>query len=342
MSSTYDEEFTLMVFQTHLLNITMVSTTVILIYDWLLTHDMEVHLVWSSRKNLTSILYLLGRYIKPLSNIMGIVWAFPISYQTCYVAEAATFLPGVVWAAFSAVRAYAFSGRSKWIAAVVFCLSVFPAFLDLYSDIVYNEPFNFPDPIGCRIQYKHLNFSLLNFFVIGEQWLRSLKARRWNALFSAPYVGRGGVIVADCIVIGFMLKATGLPLCPFRRLAPPSRRPLLDTIYRSGTLAFCVLLCLNVVSLLLSKLVTQPTVPASLLYQYFRDTITSIIISRLLLNILAAGESAEQSYDAPKDILTSAWTIDLDNGMRTAPSLVDRTRSEDDSDDWMPSEFGDA
>ncbi|KAI0640875.1 hypothetical protein C8Q79DRAFT_1014717 [Trametes meyenii] len=141
MSSTYAAEFAFNVSQTYLQNICMVSTAVILIYDWLLTLDMEIRLVWGSRKNLTSILYLLGRYIKPLLNIMGIVWIFPISdevstrraYVTIllHVAEAATILPGVVWAVFSAVRAYAFSGRSKWVAAIVFALSMFPAFLDL-------------------------------------------------------------------------------------------------------------------------------------------------------------------------------------------------------------------
>ncbi|KAF4564074.1 hypothetical protein EYR36_003325 [Pleurotus pulmonarius] len=68
-------------------------STVILVYDYILTFDQEVSLIWFHRSSwgLTSVLFLVNRYL-PFLNIANSVWhtflpgATPASCKIAYLA----------------------------------------------------------------------------------------------------------------------------------------------------------------------------------------------------------------------------------------------------------------
>ncbi|EIW55778.1 uncharacterized protein TRAVEDRAFT_128901, partial [Trametes versicolor FP-101664 SS1] len=96
------------------------------VWEYVITFDREVALVWSRKVNSASMLFLLNRYIMLVQFAVQLPLSFTISDEVVPPLElasvpAADFPPCT---AFSALRAYAMSNRTWPIAVLVFLLSI--------------------------------------------------------------------------------------------------------------------------------------------------------------------------------------------------------------------------
>ncbi|KAI0776564.1 hypothetical protein BD413DRAFT_520664 [Trametes elegans] len=249
----------------------------LLLYDWAVSLDREVALVWRGRTNLASVLYVLGRVVGPLSYVLSLVLFYPVSdkgLHSCqslmYAGEVASLLPYVFWGLFSAFRAHALSWRSAPIAALVMALNLVP--------------------VACNIYVQEYTSTVAN-----------------------PAVVLRIIILSECILIGLTWRETGLAYpsswakgsLATARGASPSVR---EVLFVSGAVA----LTLNVLTLVLTKV--GPNADQAIeLFAYFRDALTSIVISRFLLDLLDIRRTADMSFQVTTGGALGELTSNLDD-----------------------------
>ncbi|KAH9848564.1 hypothetical protein C2E23DRAFT_431869 [Lenzites betulinus] len=111
-------------------NLSIVSITALLLYDWATTLPTEQDVVWSRKMNVASVLYILARVCGPLYYLSTIVLLGYVDDTVCkalvYVQDISALLPYAVWAVFSTYRGYALSGRTRYVAAIIFTLTLVP------------------------------------------------------------------------------------------------------------------------------------------------------------------------------------------------------------------------
>ncbi|KAI0354663.1 hypothetical protein OH77DRAFT_1521558 [Trametes cingulata] len=120
-----------------------IATTVLLVFEYLITLDREVELFWRRKFTGASVLFLLNRYLPLSVTILEAcgcsVWIF--AEQTLYLFQ----YP--LWAALAALRAFALSGRNWCIAVLIFLLALVPLGINI-ADYPFRHSVN--DPIvGC-------------------------------------------------------------------------------------------------------------------------------------------------------------------------------------------------
>ncbi|TBU50857.1 hypothetical protein BD309DRAFT_985475 [Dichomitus squalens] len=103
----------------------------ILLYEYLITFDREVRYVSEHKRTWAMAVFVLNRYISLLQSLATLlstllpVNTFSCIYMTRTIA-ACQILLYVVWAVFSALRVYAFSGNNATVVVVVVVLSLVP------------------------------------------------------------------------------------------------------------------------------------------------------------------------------------------------------------------------
>ncbi|KAI0820510.1 hypothetical protein BC628DRAFT_848904 [Trametes gibbosa] len=68
-------------------NMCIVSTTVVLLYDWLISVGREVDVVWTRKMNVAGVLYVSARVIAPLGHIAAIVLINSVDEQVRVMAS---------------------------------------------------------------------------------------------------------------------------------------------------------------------------------------------------------------------------------------------------------------
>ncbi|KAI0753160.1 hypothetical protein C8Q80DRAFT_1304396 [Daedaleopsis nitida] len=239
------------------------SAFTLLAFEFIITFDREVRLVWRGKVTGATILFVLNRYWLFFQYITQMVTMYPMSQRVTFCPSSCEAVgtmvmvgnggPPVIWAAFSVLRAYALCSRKWWIIPLV---SVF--FLpDIILTSIYFtslKPEQLPPPFNC----------VLSSSLPQSEWAKSVSVRVC-------------LIVGDLVVLiitwyttyGIRKAAAGIKV----------RTSLTDSLLKDGTVYFGCLLVLNVVNILANVLSESSAVSA------FQDPITCILVSRFLLNL---------------------------------------------------------
>ncbi|OSC97297.1 hypothetical protein PYCCODRAFT_1398958 [Trametes coccinea BRFM310] len=231
---------------------------VLLAFEYVITLDREVHLVWGRKLTGATVLFVLNRYWLFLEYISQVITMFPISEKSCNVVNQFVIIgnagPPLIWAAFSTLRGYALSGRKWWIAPVIFVFYL-PHFI---LNCVYYASLSTqlaPPPFNCG-------------------YSTALPEKTWIEFTIAS---RSCLIVGDLIVLAITWRST----FGITRAANVARvrMSLTNAILKDGTIYFVCLLILNVINIVVNVVARTSAVSA------FQDPITSILVSRFLLNL---------------------------------------------------------
>ncbi|KAI0372708.1 hypothetical protein BV20DRAFT_939448 [Pilatotrama ljubarskyi] len=250
----------------------------LLAYDYLLTLRREVRFVWSRKFSPATVLFLLNRYAILLLYLVDVITLFPIIPEvrahTCSgVGRFITVLeviPYIIWATFSGLRVYALSSRTLSIGAIVFLLSLVPAGVNAY----FFSTFTFVDldpPSNCT--------------ALSDITAELSKTK------TVTIVSRASLMAADVLVIAVTWAST-------YRIGKASREARLGTSFgtlllRDGTLEptrVDVLLAMNVVHMTLNTVKPNDAVQQASYVTVLENPITSILISRFILNLRAVDD----------------------------------------------------
>ncbi|KAH9855923.1 hypothetical protein C2E23DRAFT_882684 [Lenzites betulinus] len=253
----------------------------LLAFEYVITFDREARLVWTQKVSGATILFLLNRY-----------WLFFHCNVVGYMVIVGNGGPPIIWAAFSMLRGYALSGRRWWIAFVIFLLFLPDIVLTCvyYSKLI---PTAAPPPFNC----------LLSSDLPESTWIQLI------VLYSFVIASRTCLIAGDLIV----LLVTWHSTFSITRAAKVAnmQMSLTSALLKDGTLYFVCLLILNVLNIIINA------VPNSSAVSAFQDPITSILVSRFLLN-LRDTLTADTRNSQPTFIRSSYHTRQLSTGLQFA------------------------
>ncbi|KAI8986886.1 hypothetical protein BD414DRAFT_461354 [Trametes punicea] len=199
-------------------NLTFVGAVAWLAFEYLITLDREVSLVWTRKFNGASVIFFLNRYIMLVQFAVQLPLSFSISDESCLVLNRVlavfSVAPYFVWAAFSALRAYAMSNQTWPIAVVVYLLSIASACYNIYN-FARLVPINLPAPIYCIPTFPGITATFI------DQWTTATRIC---------------LIVADALVIGVTWART----YRFRKTAAEAnvKTSFLRLLLRDGTVYF--------------------------------------------------------------------------------------------------------
>ncbi|KAL7281480.1 hypothetical protein ACG7TL_004795 [Trametes sanguinea] len=280
-------------------------------YDYLITLDQEVRLVWMRKKTAATWLFLVIRYhalvamvflqaisSMPMSDNLYATLATPFATPTkidtipplrcstyVKVQAAVQFAQYVTWAAFSALRALALSGMNWLAAAVVFILACGPFAVNMWQiTAVGVVGFNIPE-VGC-IGSSNITAAEAK---IGEHFSTASSVTGSQLRmpeFSGTAVSRSCIIAADLMVIAISWWYAAKDWT-IRDIRSPTMSLTLVMVL-NGTTYFLALTLLNILHLTLTLLslvgVADQISPVTI----FVDPLTAILICRFLLDLHSA------------------------------------------------------
>ncbi|KAJ7638136.1 hypothetical protein B0H17DRAFT_484213 [Mycena rosella] len=244
----------------HLLQIVkymdVVSIT-ILVFDYLVSLDLEISLVWGSRWSLSKIFYMLARY-PPFIDVPLVLWygLTPIAIKDCLPVYAAaswgTFFGIAMAEAILVLRTYALMGCSSRVLLVfgiqyiaILCITI--AVLSLFLKSLKFGPPPIPTVVGCQI-------------------------------------ADGSIILVVAFIL-VLLNETIMMLCTLWvgvKRYRHSFNPLIHTLYRDGITYFILLFLIS--SGNLAVLIWGPLELVDLLNTFLR-VMHSVLSTRCLLHI---------------------------------------------------------
>ncbi|KAI0323971.1 hypothetical protein GY45DRAFT_1332051 [Cubamyces sp. BRFM 1775] len=138
-----------------LANVALFAEATLIFYEYGITINQEVRLIWRRKVTGASVLFVVNRYIMIMDNIITLA-SFPAMsnrvrfpcYALAWIDVVLNLLPYFVWNAFSTMRVYAISGRDWRIAALVCVLMLGPIISNIYN-IPFEFPVNMPSPYNC-------------------------------------------------------------------------------------------------------------------------------------------------------------------------------------------------
>ncbi|KAI0660005.1 hypothetical protein C8Q70DRAFT_913775, partial [Cubamyces menziesii] len=244
----------------------------LIFYEYGITINSEVRLIWRRKVTGASILFVLNRYIMIMDNIVTLA-SFPAMsnrvslshlakcYALAWIDVVLNLLPYFVWNAFSTMRVYAISGRDWRISALVCVLMLGPIISNIYN-IPFEFPVNMPPPYGCSFDNS---VSLATHAIVP-------------------------LMAGDAIVI----LVTWWKTYKLKKAADEARVTisLVDLLLRDGTIYFATMLVVNSLHIMMNYIVK-----ISFLGDV-ADVITSILISRFIMNLrdIDGKETGEISY----------------------------------------------
>lgn len=246
----------------------LVSSTALLVWDYILTFDQEVEHIWRGSFSGAKLLYFLNRYAYLGEVFFDILLTLgPQHLVGCRLLNvclgATKFTANICTALISAFRVWAIWGQ-RWhffiivlpIALVVPCFNV-ANFATARTHMLATD---LPPPYG------------------GCVWMSLLSMETTKQL---QMITRISAMITDLIVV----CATWLKTYMIRRKMKFSKNkaktPLITLLYRDGTVYFGSLLLLNVLALVAEYIVEQLENPIP----YFIDVLTAILISRFMLRL---------------------------------------------------------
>lgn len=253
----------------------MVAPAAIIVYEHAITLSGEIEFIWTSELTAINVLFHMNR-------LLGLVYAITTMFKVPYGGAYDLFytrsfvapitwvvtltLLTVTWAAFSALRVYALGGRAWQPALCVLILNLLT--------------------VGMNVRLLVIDISNAIFPASYGNTLGRLLGVEGNETAGIIITGasRAGCMVADLIILGVTWRAT----YAIKKYADEAGMPLRITtlLLRDGTLYFVLLLILNIVDFTSYLLSISITIP------YFLFAAQYVIVSRFLLNIREARQSA--------------------------------------------------
>ncbi|RDX45391.1 hypothetical protein OH76DRAFT_1408156 [Lentinus brumalis] len=204
----------------------------LLIYDYVVTFDLEAELFWTRKFTGASLLFVSNRYIAIVLELFAMAeLSFTLTDGSCNglsktasIMQDVRFLP---WAAFAAMRGFALT-KSRATAAVIFTLSIAPLVVNLAQFAIGMT--GIAEPIvGCVSSRNSTPQEDLIF----------------------PIVSRGGLIIADFILV----------VATWRTLGAASIRPSMTKMSQGVTrgdhvVEWAAILCVSM--MLVRRSLPQP------------------------------------------------------------------------------------
>ncbi|KAJ6456160.1 hypothetical protein C8R45DRAFT_582864 [Mycena sanguinolenta] len=295
ISSTMDEASTI-VYYSQVLTYMDVASVAILVFDYALTFDLEVSLVWRSKWSLPKVLFLLSRY----STVLDLPWVLYFGMTPVVSVERCSQLNEVIsWGtvfgisvaeAILVVRTYALSGSKRsvliafvslWVASV----SATIVFVALFVKSSIFKPSPFPGSSGCFLAVLNKVDVVLPFVI---------------------------VLMYDTVI---MVYTVYLGIKKYRYSA---RTPLLVTLYRDGITYYVFLLVSSLLnlSMLLINGTSPSKQPIAQLFNTFVRVMHSVLSTRIILHLRDANrkqlESESQLPSSDGGIRFKAQTVETD------------------------------
>ncbi|KAJ6503864.1 hypothetical protein C8R45DRAFT_973957 [Mycena sanguinolenta] len=242
----------------------------LLFYDFLLTLDLEVSRYWGARTSWSTVLYFVNRYGTLFGNVPVVIqrfWTAPstsekirICQELHYYHQWFVITTQVIIGAMLVLRTYALYERSKRVLGFMLAVGACVIAACIWGTVLSNqavpdgpEPVNFnnlPPHLGCTYGITH-------------------------AQSPGLVVAWASMAVFDCLIFSLTLHKA---LCQ----RYPSTKHLLSVLLRDGSVYFGVMMISNVSNILtfiFGGLYSRGVVTT------FANIISSILISRLMLNI---------------------------------------------------------
>ncbi|KAI0640907.1 hypothetical protein C8Q79DRAFT_421615 [Trametes meyenii] len=131
------------------------AVSALLVYDWLLTFDREVRLIWRQPRTGASLLYFCTRYMIIVENMVDNITIYPVSDVVCtatmWTAEVLACLGLIGPGLFSALRVHALMGESRLLSVLVLVLGLIPFFVNVIPAYKL-KAINLSPPLGCQIE----------------------------------------------------------------------------------------------------------------------------------------------------------------------------------------------
>lgn len=271
----------------------LLSTSVLVLYEYVLTLSQEIKCIWKGRPTSVTIVYLLNRYTIVAYSITSILqlvshsWKSITSIEDALVCwETLSMIWEFVWAVFGALRVYAVGGRNWPLAIVTLSLGLVSLVANAY---IYAR--RSPVPTSSSSAKK--------LSVPGNQVSITLE----NKLMIAS---RTCLIASDILV----LYVTWMSMLKLRRMSgssSPRVSSLIVMMCRDGTIYFLALLLLN--SLEIGLYLTNVFTGLSTVI----TPVSSVIMSRFLLNLrqLSLPQEMDASEDPPSSVSRETESTEL-------------------------------
>ncbi|KAI0740625.1 hypothetical protein C8Q76DRAFT_791056 [Earliella scabrosa] len=247
-----------------------------LIYDWLISLNDEIALIWTprDRRMCATIVYVLSRYFTILQYTVP-----TIPFGTIPFLMVVTLVPNAAVAVFSGLRVYALSGANIKLSALVVALAIGPRILDSIVNGLGVHADNWATPAACMIARD--NAAELNFMCKSVPlWAASLVCCV-DYVCTDTVIARTCSIAADVLVVG----VTWLNAYNTARLSNVDIGPTLGRVMLyDGSVYFIVLATINIARIVTSALALP--VPIS------NDQMASIIVSHFILNLRSVNQNA--------------------------------------------------
>ncbi|KAI0922480.1 hypothetical protein AcV7_006006 [Taiwanofungus camphoratus] len=245
----------------HEINITnycLTAATVLFIYDYIITFDQELEVVWRRKTTWSSVLYLLNRYCVIPYLVTQVPFMQDTHCKSTYiVAQVGNGIECVLyflWAAFSALRVYAINDRGRRLPILIVLLGSVPSITNIYN-ASQQVAITLPQPIPCAVISK-------------------LPLAKSNKFAAAT---RACVIASDALVLLITWRTT----YAIKKAADDKdiKVSTITLLLRDGTIYFGVLFGLNVLDILLWSLDVFDGMPV------FITVFSPILICRFYLNL---------------------------------------------------------
>ncbi|KAI0667148.1 hypothetical protein C8Q78DRAFT_982484 [Trametes maxima] len=237
-------------------NIADWTEATLILYEYCITLDSEIRLIWRRKITGASVIFFINRYLMVLRESITVASFWPISdpVRLGYMDIVLALLPYFVWNVFSTLRVYAISGRNWLIAAFVAFFMLGPICANLYNAPLL-KPDNMPSPYNCSED----------------------NAVTVETHIKLTLISRLSIIVGDATV----LIVTWWKTYRLKKAADAARvrTSIVDLLLRDGTVYFATMLVLNVLHIVIN-FVLQISFMGDI-----ADVLVSILVSRFIMNL---------------------------------------------------------
>ncbi|KAI0723887.1 hypothetical protein C8T65DRAFT_627788 [Cerioporus squamosus] len=240
-----------------------VAAVGLLLHETCITLDREVRHVWRRKLSAASWIYLLNRYLVLslyLVNLAVSLGASDASVQSCGVliraSQVLSILPYIVWAAFSGLRVYAIVSPGWHVSILVVFLSLVPVGTYIFRDIhetALRSPFSGKCTTSATYPFE-------------------LDAR-------LTAIGRACLILSDMLVLSVTWRKTYGIVRLASKHSVNSSFSVTTVLLRDGSAYFAIWTILNTIH------IVGTYVQAVEYITIFTDAVTSILVSRFILNL---------------------------------------------------------
>ncbi|KAH9941998.1 hypothetical protein B0H21DRAFT_710405 [Amylocystis lapponica] len=252
-------------------------------YDFLLTFDKEIVLIWGRPFTGATVLYILNRWLSAFSIVLSLVITFP---RAGFTNQSSAMYVVVATPVFCALRIHAIWGRGNKVSFFVLSVGLV---LPIISMVTYGATFegallSMPPIYNC---VDNLRWSFQTYLQYDSISMVSLR------LLIIILAARICAIALDVFVMVLTWRRTyGIS----KLVRGRSRPGFSKLILRDGTLYFATLVILNVIYLAVSPFNKQPAPVPPLIIRcvllgraefmpYKPSSFTSILISHFMLNL---------------------------------------------------------